>query len=208
MGLLARNFHDSSKESDGDRLIRCWKFFLLHFKVDGRVKYAVEAINLLAQVNGLLPPGMGHQLIWNRTCNLNGGAGHNIPLDLQMEHFNRVFKENINTFRSNISEKSISRSSQAIGPIQKLIDTFDKVNKLKQPSGKHIRPSVTKDFKIILQTLKTEKVFTHSTGREHVYFKEFNADPFAKLKADPKKLHVWLRSKINLLASDQELRKQ
>ena len=208
MGLLARNFHDSSKQSDGDRLIRCWKFFLLHFKVDGRVKYAVEAINLLAQVNGLLPPGMGHQLIWNRTCNLNGGAGHNIPLDLQMEHFNRVFKENINTFRSNISEKSISRSSQAIGPIQQLIDTFDKVNKLKQPSGKHIRPSVTKDFEIILQTLKTENVFTHITGREHVYFKEFNADPFAKLKADPKKLHAWLRSKINLLATDQELRKQ
>lgn len=165
-------------------------------------------LNLLAQVNGLLPPGMGHQLIWNRTCNLNGGAGHNIPLDLQMEHFNRVFKENINTFRSNISEKSISRSSQAIGPIQQLIDTFDKVDKLKQPSGKHIRPSVTKDFEIILQTLKTENVFTHTTRREHVYFKEFNADPFAKLKADPKKLHAWLRSKINLLATDQELRKQ
>lgn len=207
MGLLARNFHDASRESDGDRLIRCWKFFLLHFKVDGRVKYAVEAVNLLAQVNGLLPPGMAHQLIWNRTCNLKGGAGHNIPLDIQMEHFNRVFKENINTFRSNISEKSISRSSQAIGPIQQLIDTF-KSNELKQPSGKHIRPSVTKDFEIILQTLKTEKLFTHTTGREHSYFKQFNADPFAKLKADPKKLHTWLCSKINLLASDQELRKQ
>ena len=64
MGLLAHNFHDSLKESDGDRSIRCWKFFLLHFKVDDRVKYAVEAINLLAQVNGLLPPGMGHQLIY------------------------------------------------------------------------------------------------------------------------------------------------
>ena len=99
------------------------------------------------------------------------------------------FKENINTFRSNISEKSISRNSQAIGPIQQLIDTFDKV-KLKQPSGKHIRPGVTKDFETILQTLKTEKVFTHTTVHEHVHFKEFNADPFAKLKSDPKKLHV------------------
>ena len=114
MGLLARSFHDA-RESDGDRSIRCWKFFLLHFKVDGRVKYAAEAVNLLAQVNGLLPPGMAHQLIWNWTCNLRGGARHNIPLDLQMEHFNRVFKD---TFRSNISEKSISRSSQAIGLIQ------------------------------------------------------------------------------------------
>ena len=80
MGLLACNFHDASRESDGDRSIRCWKFFLLHFKVVGRVKYAVEAVNLLAQVNGLLPPGMAHQLIWNCTCNLTGGAGHNTLL--------------------------------------------------------------------------------------------------------------------------------
>ena len=55
MGMLARNFHDASREGDGEWLIRCWKFFMLHFKVDGRVKYAVEAINILAQVNGLLP---------------------------------------------------------------------------------------------------------------------------------------------------------
>ena len=56
MNLLARNFHDASREGDGERLIRCWKFLLLHFKVDGRIKYSVEAFHLLAQVNALLPP--------------------------------------------------------------------------------------------------------------------------------------------------------
>lgn len=122
---------------------------LLPFKEDGRVKYTVKAINLLAQLNGLLPPGMGHHPICNHTCTLIGDAGHDIPLDPQMEHFNRVFKENINTFRSNISEKSISRSSQATGPIQQLIDIYDKANKLKQPSGKRtcIRLSTTKILK-------------------------------------------------------------
>ena len=80
MGLLARTFHDASRESDGNQSIRCWKFFLLHFKVDGRVKYAVEAVNLLAQVNGLLPPGMAHQLIWNPTGNLTDyrPRGHDV----------------------------------------------------------------------------------------------------------------------------------
>ena len=125
-----------------------------------------------------------------------------------MEHLNRVFKENINTFRSKISEKSISRSSQAIGPIQQLINTFDKVNKLKKPASTHVIPSVKKDFEIILQTLKTEKVFTHVKGRYHESFKTFDADPFAKLKADPKKLHAWIRSKVNLLATDHKLSKQ
>lgn len=201
MGMLARNFHDASREGDGERLIRCWKFFMLHFKVNGRVKYAVEAINILAQVNDLLPPAMGHQLIWNRTCNLTGDAEKNIPLDLQMEHLNRVFKENINTFRSKISEKSISRSSQAIGPIQQLINTFDKERNQLVPTSSPV------DFEIILQTLKTES-FTHIKGRYHESFKTFNADPFAKLKADPKKLHAWICLKVNLLATDHELRKQ
>ena len=84
MSLMARNFHDASHYGDGERLIRCWKFLLLHLKVDGRIKYSVEAFHLLAQVNALLPPHMAHQLMWNRTCNVSGGEGNNM-------HFNRVF---------------------------------------------------------------------------------------------------------------------
>ena len=55
-GLLARNFGDATHEGDGERLIRCWKFFMLHFEADGRTKYAVEAFNLLAQVKASLTP--------------------------------------------------------------------------------------------------------------------------------------------------------
>ena len=35
MSLLLRNFMDAIKEGDGERIIRCIKMFLLHFKVDG-----------------------------------------------------------------------------------------------------------------------------------------------------------------------------
>ena len=31
-GLLARNFSDATHEGDGEGLIHCWKFFMLHFK--------------------------------------------------------------------------------------------------------------------------------------------------------------------------------
>ena len=30
--------------------------------------------------------------------NVNGGVGNSIPLNLHLEHFNCVFKDNINTF--------------------------------------------------------------------------------------------------------------
>jgi len=32
LGLLWMNFHDATREGDGDRLIRVWKFLLLVFK--------------------------------------------------------------------------------------------------------------------------------------------------------------------------------
>ena len=32
------------------------------------------------------------EIIWNRTANLSGGLGHNIPLDLVNEFLNRDFK--------------------------------------------------------------------------------------------------------------------
>ena len=55
-GLLARNFSDATHEGDGERLICCWKLFMLHFKADGRTKYALKAFNIIAQVNATLTP--------------------------------------------------------------------------------------------------------------------------------------------------------
>ena len=62
LGLMARNFSNAIHEGDGERLLRCWKFFMLHFKEDSRSKYAIEAFNLIGQVNATLIPQMAHKL--------------------------------------------------------------------------------------------------------------------------------------------------
>ena len=205
MNLMARNFHDASRWNDGERTIRCWKFLLLHFKADGRVKYSVEAFHLLAQVNALLPPHMAHQLTWNRACNVSGGEGKNIPLDLMVEHYNRVFKDDINTFRSNIGEKSISRSSQAIGIMKELLERFDSIIKIKKPSGRHIKPSEQKDFEVIVKILVNEGVFRKELGRGHKSFVNISSDPFASLKSNPKPLFVWLKHRLEVESTEQDL---
>ena len=56
LGLLWLNFHDSSKEADGDRLVRVWKFNLLIFKAARRKNYVIEALNLILQVKYFLSP--------------------------------------------------------------------------------------------------------------------------------------------------------
>lgn len=74
-------------------------------------------------------PGIEH------ACNVSGGEGKNIPLDLMDEHFNRIVEDDINTFRSNVGEKSISRSLRAIGTMKEMLDKSDTPMKIKKPSG-------------------------------------------------------------------------
>ena len=190
-GLMAENFHNAWREGDGGRILRCWKFLLLHFRVGGRTKYALEAFKLLSQTFALLSPRKAHQLIWNRTCNTKGGHGNNIPLDLDNEFLNRVFKDNINTFRQNITPHSIDRSSQSVKRVSDTLENFDKVTCVRRDSGHHVLPDTTEDFQHILQVLQREQVFVPVEGRAHGTFKNITADPFAKLNL--KELHKWLK---------------
>ena len=75
---LALEFHDVWEEGDGERICRCWKVFLLHFRKKGRTKYAWEALRLQLQLLSL-PPRLSSQIKWNRFVNTHGGLGRNIP---------------------------------------------------------------------------------------------------------------------------------
>lgn len=70
LALLYAEFHDSIREGDGLRILRCWKFLLLVFKAGCRKNYSIEAFTLLAQYHILLPERMAHQLIWSRCVNV------------------------------------------------------------------------------------------------------------------------------------------
>ena len=48
--------------------------------------------NYLIAVQGWLCPKLAHEITWNRTVNLHGGAGHNIAKDLANEFLNNEFK--------------------------------------------------------------------------------------------------------------------
>lgn len=100
---LALEFTDSWKEGDGERIIRCWKIFLLHFRASNCTKYAWEALRLQFQLI-MLSPNLSHMLKWERFVNVHGGAGRNIPCDLFNEHINKLFKEIIASMGANLTE--------------------------------------------------------------------------------------------------------
>ena len=75
LGLLLLEFKDSVHEGDGNRILRCWRYFLPLFMASDRTNYAIEAFTLLAQEKYLLSPRMAMQLKWSRTINVHGRPG-------------------------------------------------------------------------------------------------------------------------------------
>lgn len=106
LGLFYMEFIDAIREGDGDRILRCWRYMLLIFKLAGRFKYSIEAFNLLAQYHFLFTERMRMQLLWSRTVNIHGS---NVPMDLHLEHLNRQCKGAIGHLQANITDNSVQR---------------------------------------------------------------------------------------------------
>ena len=121
-GLLYMNFLDSISEGDGDRILLCWKFLLLHFYADkgGSTKYALEALYLQFQQQALLTPRQAYRQKWNRGVNNQGHNGKNVPLDLEVEHNNNMLKEAVRKMGPNVSLHAVKMTKLAAQTVDKI----------------------------------------------------------------------------------------
>lgn len=87
-GMLILNFWDAISEGDGERLMRCWRFFLLYLRTGGQ--------STTSHINVLLSPQATQRFIWNRSVKNKNCIGGNIHLDLQLEFYNRMRKAAVN----------------------------------------------------------------------------------------------------------------
>ena len=70
------------------------------------------------------------------------GLGENIPLDLALEHYNRLLKEVIKKMGlKGSNEKGVNRlcMRRSIGVTKQLMDNFDQDCKLFKRSGHHVK---------------------------------------------------------------------
>ena len=191
LGLLYMEFCDGIHEGDGVRIIRCWRFFLLIFKASDRRNYAIEAFILLAQEKFLLSPRMTTQLKYNRTVNIHGRKGKNIPCDLHMEHLNRECKESLLSLGSNLTDNAIQRVGKSLSKTLKFLHSFDLENNIPLSSGKHTKRSVSEDMtKLIKQLHHSSRVFINK-GLSHKTFPSFTTNIMNKVDLD--KLKVWMK---------------
>lgn len=92
-GLLLLELRDAIREDDGPRVVRCWKFMLLHWRHAKHTKYSLEALHLIAAINATATERIPYELVWCRFINTRGVPGGNILVDLYMEHLNRTLKD-------------------------------------------------------------------------------------------------------------------
>ena len=106
-GALVLEFRDACVEGDGERVFRCWRLMLPHFKAAGRTKYSLEALRLKFQVKAILSPQLAHQVLWDRFVNTRGGLGKIVQNDLYNEHIVKSVKNIISCMGVNLTEEAL-----------------------------------------------------------------------------------------------------
>lgn len=124
---------------------------------------------------------MAFELIHNRFFNASGRAGGNIPLDLRMEHLNKLLKIALRQLGANVSEAAAQRIARALAGLEILISNVDSDCNLSFKSGHHSDQRLKEVVLQITQDLLTEQVFESQPGRMYQSFKNFKSDLLHKL---------------------------
>ena len=191
-GILLLEFRDAIHEGDGIRIMRSWKFLMLYCRHFHHYKYALEGFYTIAQVHILASQHLENQIMYSRVVNTRGERGNNLPVDLQMEHFNRILKDAIVRVGAKVTEKAIVDTSKYINAVHTICVNFDNATNIKPESVHHARKSSAQDMKLILKQLSTESnVFSYIPGRCHKSTPHI--DPNVTRTIDAGALLKWLR---------------
>ena len=194
LGCFYFEYADAIKEGDGGRVFRCWKYMIPIFSASHNTNYACEAANMVLQHTYTLPPRLASQLLWSRFVNTHGRPGKNIPVDLHMEHLNKIAKDAIHFLGSNKTEKAIQRVGRAIGTLSPVLDNFDNINNVSASSSAQKKPKAKKDIEVVVDELVKANCFVkQDEPRKHWQF------PHPKnllLSKDRKELIDWLIRKL------------
>jgi hypothetical protein len=168
--LLREEHNDALHMNDGDRIMRVNRFLTLIYKESKCPKYAYGMLETACQQAIFLPARLAYQIKWNRTVNHRGEVNSNFPLDLDMEHDNGLFKDQIRTYRGDFTEKAIQRVSRSTRTTEEILTNLDKVSHVSKPRGKHTKLDTQKDILDLAAQLHKKQLFTEKSKRNHKGF--------------------------------------
>jgi hypothetical protein len=163
--LLRWEHNHAIRHGDGDRIILVDKFLTLIDKVSHCPKYAFAMLETLSQVNILLSPRDAYLHTWNRVVNHKGKMDTNFPNDQNLEHQNRVFKNEARTYRGTLTDQTLKRVSQSAQATDAICKNFDYGTRICRQSGTHPAPDWTDDIAKLVKSLSAMDLFTNKPGQ-------------------------------------------
>lgn len=88
IAYLYVDLREAIRYENGPHIVRHWKLWLPRFVGTGRKNYAIEAIQLVANLKADFPQHLAYIITNNRTVNIQGKIGHGKPIDQMVEHYN------------------------------------------------------------------------------------------------------------------------
>lgn len=192
--LLRANHNDAIHLGDGKQVVGLYKFFYLFYKISNCPKYAFATLELLAQLSCLLTPRMSYSLTWNCFVNHKGKVDSNHPMDLDLEHDNKYFKNDIHSYRGEITDRSIDRVSRSVESTNAILDSYDNNTAVRRPSGRHTRRSTEEDVMLLVEHLQEADVYSSIPGRFHLAFPKMKHNLFEAM--DMGRLKSWISNSI------------
>ncbi|XP_003729577.2 uncharacterized protein LOC586013 isoform X1 [Strongylocentrotus purpuratus] len=168
-GLGERARYDAIRENDGDRIISHWRFDMVDFYNMQHPKYFIEGFHLLTDMNGGVPERVAHQLKWNRTVNVRGGRGHNISMDLAMDHLKEEFKVAVKSCSGNITPSTMKHYSRVVGIHKDFKCNFD----VHLPKTNHGSRNTQEGTLELAKLLLEHNCLEQLPGRSHAGFSDF-----------------------------------
>ena len=194
LGLLRLNHNDAIAMGDGERIMLVNQYLYLLYKQNNCPKYAFGILETVCQSKILLTPRLAHRLKWNRTVNHRGKKDTNHPNDLDLEHCNRIFKDEAHSFRGTFTEKTISRVSRSALSTYNIVKNYDKQTNVHEASGLHTDADLSADIELIVNQLIQSNVFKRVPGRRHGAFQTISPNPFAEL--DMEQIRDWIAGSL------------
>ncbi|XP_066270851.1 uncharacterized protein [Branchiostoma lanceolatum] len=176
--MLYTDLRQCIRDEDGPAVVAHWRWWLPTFLGTKRTQYSTEAANHLANLMADWSPRTAHVLTHNRGVNTHSREGHGKPVDMLVEHYNKLLKKVLKSSGGHLTLRHAKEVSLAVPLIDEARRFCDRVFKARQTVG-HTSPSAEADIRSMRQKISDGLVYQPTPGRVLFFGKEFD-DPVSK----------------------------
>lgn len=166
-------------------------------KAVGNKNYANGLAETVMQTH-VLSEKLVESLMWNRFVNTRGKVASNIAIDLHMEHENRVFLDQLTSYRGKFSQGQIDRISKSQTAVNAILNRYDVDIQAWEPGSKPTKPVSKEDVLKLVEIYRPANLFTKKPGRNHSPELVFMRQNVMEGLTD-KELRKWLTDKFRAL---------